>query len=137
MKHLIIFLLLLCSIAVIVTSCESRCRSGREKALSMPKDSRLVGIWKIKKFIDNEDNSNYLSLEANGVRKEGPNIKSIFHYNSVWYTLEDYLYDYSCIQYNPKTDRHKYVIKNDTLKILVQYGYGYKYMDYIRVKESQ
>ncbi len=139
MKHFIIFLLLLCSIAVIGTSCESRCRSGREKALSMPKDKELVGIWRQLDVYPGQEAGEYMILEANGTRQEGLNPNRI-NITSIWYTVEKYLYTYDCIQYNPYTDKDKYDIKNDTLTLSYDYSeYGEpeekREIVYIRVKE--
>ncbi len=133
MKKFFIILLVLCNTALIVTSCKSRCTRGEEKALNMPKDTKLVGIWRMLD-IQTLEEIEYMILKANGVRKEGFTTQNITS-TDVWYTIDSYFYTYNCNKSDEMTEKEKYVIKDDTLKILVLHGYGYKYRYYVRVKE--
>ncbi len=133
MKKYFIILLALCNTVLIVTSCKSRCERGREKALNMPKDTKLVGVWRMLD-IQTLEEIEYMILKANGVRKEGFTPENI-NSTDVWYTIDNYFYTYNCNKSDEMTEKYKYSIVNDTLKILIGSGYGYRYQNYVRVKE--
>ncbi len=133
MKKYFIILLVLCSTALIVISCKSRCTRGEEKALNMPKDTKLVGVWRQLDFFPGQDE--YMLLQADGIEKSGTTRDSLY-YGSIWYTVDNYFYNYGCNKGQESISKNKYTVRNDTLiRISKNSKYGDLEIIYVRVKE--
>ncbi len=133
MKKYFIILLVLCNTVLIVTSCKSRCTRGEQKAFDMPKDSRLIGMWRRLNVFPKQEE--YMQLLGKGIRKSGIT-KDTLDDRTIWYTLDNYFYNYSCNKGQESLGKDRYVIKHDTLTLIEKNPIcGELKTLYVRVKE--
>ncbi len=141
--NLIIAAILICTmtsscLSAILYGLEDRCDRKMEYYKNKGRDLSIVGIWeaypKDTIMVDID------IFEADGNYHSPSEISQLktryFSSSAIWYTENNIIYRYTCIQYNiQKLTDYRYKIKNDTLYLQTLNSKTDSWATYIRYQE--